>query len=202
VVGHAVLNGRVVLQLRSLRQDLGTALGPGDLVELVDDASTLRGVRAPILTVETVDVEGHTVVLSGAADATGTRPELHPILRRWDHGASGALLADDGALAVQEATPADDLWIDLEDGVSVQFPASTPGAAANDYRPGDYWLVPARTTTGDLIWPSETVGGQVTARPRLPDGVTHHLAPLAVASLAADGSWTLDSDCRRSFGAA
>ncbi len=201
VVGHSVLNGLVVLQLRSPRHDLGTALGPGDLVELVDDASTMRGVRAPILTVETIDIEVGSVVLTGAADATGSRPELHPILRRWDHGASDVALADDGAVIVQQATLDDDLWIDLEDGVSVQFPAPTPGAAAADYRAGDYWLVPARTATADVIWPSETVDGQLTALPRLPDGVIHYLAPLAVASLAADGSWTLDSDCRRRFGA-
>lgn len=197
VVAYSVLDGRVVVQLRSAGHDLHTALAPGDLVELVDDASTMRGVRAPLLPVESID--GDIVALAGAAghDA-GSRPELHPLLRRWDHGASGDDLAD-GALIVREATLADDLWIDLEDGVSVQFPAA-PEAAAHDYRAGDHWLVPARTATGDLIWPSETLDGQLTARPRLPDGTTHHLAPLAVASCAADGAWTLDSDCRRRFG--
>ena len=64
-----------------------------------------------------------------------------------------------------------DAWLALEDGIQIQF---QPGGA---YRTGDYWLIPARTETGDVQWPRD--GNGPVARP--PDGIEHHYAPLAVA---------------------
>jgi len=52
-----------------------------------------------------------------------------PRLRRWDG-------VDD----------AETIWTLLEDGIEVQFEAGT-------YLPGDYWLIPARSATGDVDWP-------------------------------------------------
>src|SRR6202012_1342487 len=46
-------------------------------------------------------------------------------------------------------------WIALENGVQVQF------SATGLYAPGDYWLLPARTATGTIDWPS--VAGQPSA---------------------------------------
>jgi hypothetical protein len=67
-------------------------------------------------------------------------------------------------------------WMTLEDGVQIQFQKrDTP----NQYRTGDYWLIPARTATGDVEWPlSKTHSGQHVALP--PHGVEHHSAPLAI----------------------
>ena len=84
------------------------------------------------------------------------------------------------------------MWLELEDGVQIQFQKLTD-PNGNQYRPGDYWLIPARTATGDVEWPKDTPkdsqgnpvkdsqGNPVVvpiAKP--PDGVTHHYAPLAV----------------------
>jgi hypothetical protein len=44
------------------------------------------------------------------------------------------------------------------------------------YRPGDYWLIPARTETADVIWP--LTNGEPDAR--RPNGPTYHFAPLAL----------------------
>lgn len=200
VQDHSVEGAKVVLRLDHLGADPRRGLVPGGWAQLVDDASTMRGIPSPILQVEAVDIEGATVVLTGAADETGSTPDLHPILRRWDHDASSPALSREGALLVREAVTSDEGWIELEAGVEVQFLASPPGEAAHTYRTGDYWLVPARTATRDVIWPQEVVDGELTARPRLPDGVPHYVAPLAVASSGPDGSWTVETDCRRRCG--
>jgi hypothetical protein len=60
-------------------------------------------------------------------------------LRRWDQS---------GAAATVNGLPlAAGTWLDLENGIQVQF------SAAGTYRPGDHWLIPARTATGDIDWP-------------------------------------------------
>jgi hypothetical protein len=200
VLHHSAAGREVVLKLEGLAGDPRRGLAPGDWVQLVDDASTMRGVSSPLLQVERVDLREATVVVAGAADETGSDPDLHPVLRRWDHAAhdgSSPAAGDEGVLLVREATTADPGWIELEDGVLVQFPAPAPGQTPNDYRTGDYWLVPARTATRDVIWSHETVDGEEVARPRPPDGIEHYFAPLAIASMGGDGSWTVDTDCRR-----
>jgi LysM repeat protein len=60
------------------------------------------------------------------------------------------------------------------------------------YRPGDYWLIPARTATGDVEWPGEV--GQPEARS--PHGIEHHYAPLAIVVSTEDNGVV---DCRRRF---
>jgi hypothetical protein len=79
-------------------------------------------------------------------------------------------------------------WIELEDGVEVQF-------AAGDYNVGDYWTIPARTLTANVIWNGN--GGEPTFERR--QGAQHHYAPLALLQRANDGSWTVKSDCRKLF---
>ena len=79
------------------------------------------------------------------------------------------------------------------DGVEIQF-VDPPHSV---YRTGDYWLIPARVATGDVEWPYESAPDSTEKRPlaKLPDGVTHHYAPLRV------GDWdgktlTLNRECR------
>ncbi len=200
VARHDVVGDKVVLGLEGLDVEGRRGLAPGSWVQLVDDASTMRGAGSPILRVESLDVDEGTVVLTGTADDTGSSPDLHPVLRRWDHDASDPVMAEEGALLVREALGGEEGWIELEDGVSVRFPAPAPGQVANSYRTGDYWLVPARTATSDVIWAKEAVDGQEVPRPRQPDGIQHFFAPLAVASMSTEGVWTVETDCRRRFG--
>lgn len=199
VLSHGTEGTTTVLELANLGRDQRTGLAVGDWVQVVDDARSLRGGYSPMLQVESLNRDDNTVVLSGDADDTGRDPALNPVLRRWDHDAGDPATSAEGALLVREAT-GEDGWIELEDGVLVQFPAPAPNAVANQYRTGDYWLVPARTATGDVIWPTETVDQTQVPRPRLPDGVEHRYAPLAVASIGADGTWAIDHECRVSFG--
>ena len=156
--------------LASLGRDLPSGLEIGDWVEVVDDASASRiaderptGPARALFQVMAIDAANCVVTLdrdpSGDIGSTGTSPALHPLLRRWD-----------GALAdVTEGG-----WLDLEAGVQVQFPGSTSGPPAQ-YRNGDYWLIPARTILGDVIWPEDNTGPRALP----PAGVAYHYAPLA-----------------------
>ena len=63
-----------------------------------------------------------------------------------------ALSLRDGAAVLKEGE-GNNIWLALEDGLRIQFHKSSP---ANVYRPGDYWLVPARVATGGIIWPLST----------------------------------------------
>jgi hypothetical protein len=99
------------------------------------------------------------------------------LLRRWDHRkgdpASGGLqIANGAALIVEDA----EKWLDLEDGIQIRFQPKDTGGESKTYRTGDYWLIPARTATGDIEWPGTT--DHPPAVP--PHGIDHHYAPLAV----------------------
>jgi hypothetical protein len=138
----------------------------------------------------------------------GTDPRKHPLLRRWDHQAGdhnqGGLTLQAGA-ALVEATFEETPWLNLEDGIQIQFQPATR------YRAGDYWLIPARVATGDIEWPrllddnGQPVVDQKTQQP-VPDalpphGVEHHYAPLAVVSVNGQGAVSAPTpDLRRTFG--
>jgi len=179
--------------LATLGRDRRLGLTQEDWAEIVDDGYSLRGTAEPLHLVKRIDRDQLQVVLSGIGPAgTGKDQARHPLLRRWDHDASDPATSDEGALLVS-----DDGWIDLEDGVQIQFPAA---GQPTEYRTGDYWLIPARTATGDVIWPRRLVSGELEPEPRPPGGVDHHYAPLVVASPIGNGRWapTLP-DCRKQF---
>ncbi len=159
---------------------------PDDWVEIRDDDVVLAPGVGPLLQVTTAAADGRQVILRGLpASSAGQDPAKHPFLVRWDYGRSTkGRTGADGALPIREGSdPADDAsWIDLEDGVQVFFQA---GPVPQDYRPGDYWLIPARTATGDVEWPQAPATPPVPAA-LPPAGVDHHYAPLAVLP-AADG---------------
>ena len=166
-------NGSVAFGISSIAENIVTLtnagrdgkldLDVGDWVEIVDDAYTARGVPAKLLRVTDIDTERLRVELSGGRDpSVGGLAARHPFLRRWDHQSTKL---DDGALALSE-----DGWLDLEDGVQVWF------AKDGVYQPGDYWLIAARTLTGDVEWPHDVRGRPLL---RAPHGIRHHYAPLA-----------------------
>jgi Family of unknown function (DUF6519) len=159
-------------------RDPSLGLAVGDWVEIIDDRYPVRSGPDPLRQVKSVDPVNMLVKLDVAPSAdTGQNRDLHPFLRRWDQQApvpasSGPPLADDNALLVVEKDAADQ-FIDLEDGVQIQFQAND-----GTYMRGDYWLIPARTATGDVEWPK--IPGTTSPAERLPDGVAEHFAPLAL----------------------
>ncbi|HWN64506.1 MAG TPA: DUF6519 domain-containing protein, partial [Candidatus Binatus sp.] len=98
-----------------------------------------------------------------------------PKVRRWDQIETDAVTLVDGAMPIQESPAGSDVWIDLEDGVQIQF------SAGGEYRAGDYWLIPARVATGSVEWPQDD---ELNPQPLPPRGIEHHYALLGFASWA------------------
>ncbi len=95
----------------------------------------------------------------------------------------------DGAAIILEGAD-DDGWLNLEDGVQIQFQPDT-----TCYRTGDYRLIPARIATGDVEWPRSAGGPEAVP----PQGVEYHYAPLAIISVKEDGTVDVVDDCRYQF---
>jgi len=174
--------------VESLGRDARSGLKPGDWVEFVDDALGVREDADPLslFRVEAVDPRRMMVRLkSPTADVDVPEHDeasalaRHALLRRWDHQeiakSQGSSPLQNGALPISEGTGEGGGWLPLEDGIRIQF---QPGAT---YRRGDYWLIPARTATGDVEWPG-TAG---KSDPVQPHGVDHHFAPLAFVTVDA-----------------
>lgn len=168
-------NGSVIFPIRRLSgavaaveglgRDGRAGLQPGDWVEVMDDGYALRGEPGPLLTVQAVDPLAMTVTLSAAPGVTyDEQSPTHPLLRRWD--SRGAVKIEEGRFLL------------LEDGIEIAFQSLEEQGENHTYRSGDYWLIPARTATGDVEWP-----GPVDNPAWLPPhGVAHHYAPLAIVN--------------------
>jgi hypothetical protein len=206
------LNGSKVT-VESLGHDDPLSLKIGDWVEVVDDDYTLRGSAQSLLQVIEMDRTDRVVTLSDEPDGTvGRAPAKHPILRRWDHRAGdaaqgGVTLQEGAALVTEEADS--NMWLDLEDGIQIQFQPSGDPKTPNRYRTSDYWLIPARVATGDVEWPKLrdaegrlVLDGENQSQPSAlpPHGVEHHYAPLAVLTLDSNGNVTSATpDLRHTF---
>lgn len=168
-----------VATVRSTDRDDRSQLQPDDLLELVDDTYTLRNGADPLLRATIVNRETGEVTLDPAPSrVNGT----HRYLRRWNSAEIDLIVASGAG---------DKGWITLEDGVQVKFEDPKAG-----YVTGEYWTIPARTATGDVIWPQE--GGKPAFRD--PQGVRHAYAPLALVSFKSGGSIDQLTDLRRKIG--
>jgi hypothetical protein len=164
--------------LADLGRDSKQRFEVGDWVELVDDASAAavaEDVTTPaprLFQITAIDVLERLVTLdtdpaaaAGGGIVTATNPDLHPLLRRWDHTPA----AGSNTIPVVEGS-----WILLEDGVEVMFTPPPASKTPSQYRRGDHWLIPARIIPGDVLWPQDN---GPKAMP--PHGIRYHYAPLA-----------------------
>ncbi|MEO1203078.1 MAG: DUF6519 domain-containing protein [Pseudomonadota bacterium] len=166
------------LILEHLGRDCRFGLQPGDWVEMADDDYILGNRAEPLLQVESVDPELRKVTFKeGVAMPAAINADKHPYLRRWDQRDGDA-----SGITVVEGND-DRNWIRLEDGVEIQFPAPPDNAPDHRYQTGDYWLIPARTSTRDVEWPGPA--GDPAALP--PQGVDHHYAPLRLINVDSNG---------------
>jgi hypothetical protein len=175
--------GTLTATLAENGRDAESALAKDDWVELVTDAYEHQNGHAALLKVSAIDPDEMTVTLTGDTTLATGAPH-YAYLRRWDQrrGANA-----NGVIEVREKG-AEGADLALENGITVQF---QPGG---DYRTGDYWLIPARTATGDILWPAANVDGTPAAVE--PHGEPHHYALLGILSLtAATKKWTV-ANCR------
>ena len=169
-----------VITADDLGRDDKLGFAGGQWVEIVGQAAALGGpphplfqIKAPDRTTREIRTEASISAFSGA---TGLQ------LRRWDQT---------GSAATADGIPMSSGWVDIEDGIQVRF-------SEGRYHPGDYWLVPARTATGDVEWePFEAPNLHPLALP--PVGVQHHYCRLALLRVSASGAITVLTDCRAVF---
>lgn len=160
----------------------------GNWVELSDDTLDLNG--EPGQLVKLAKVQNGTLTVD--PDSVGQNESIawsqqlsNPKVRRWDQTENDVITLNAGAVPIVEASATNPNWIDLEDGVQVQF------AAGGVYRSGDYWLIPARVATGTIDWPANADGTLLKS----PQGVEHHYAPLGFFNWSAANGFQY-GDCR------
>jgi hypothetical protein len=149
----------------------------GRWVELSDEASDQLGM--PGLLVKLAKVEAGRLTVDPTSVPTGqtivlTPDRIKPKIRSWDQTETDDITLDMGAVPLAESSASAAMWIDLEDGIQVQF------AKGGSYRSGDYWLIPARVARGTIEWPfTLDANGVPLWQARPPLGVEHHYAPLS-----------------------
>ena len=149
----------------------------GQWVEIVDEESTLKAEPHDLFQIDHLGPGQNEITLKSTAAALSNRKGLK--LRRWDQTGPKATSAGINANL--------STWIDLEAGIQVNF-------GAGDYHAGDYWLIPARTATGEIEWPED--GGGPKAE--LPKGIKHHYCRLALVE-SNNGKLSFVADCRKPF---
>jgi hypothetical protein len=168
----------------------------GAWVELSDDTLELRGVPGVLVKIASVQADRVSVdpTTVPVPDALAWSEQLvYPKIRQWDQVEMGDIVLSSGAVPIVERTAEELNWIDLEDGIQVQF------AADGEYRAGDYWLIPARVATGSIEWPTETdPNGQVLSKALAPRGIQHYYAPLGLVAWN-DGELQIAKSCRCEF---
>lgn len=169
--------------LAHLGRDARFGLKPNDWVEIMDDEEALTPERPPMLQIESIDPDTFEVTFMSDPSSTriGTQLEKHPYLRRWDHKGD-----DPNGVPVTEGNGPNAEWIDLEQGIQIQF--LKRGRNFQRYGVGDYWLIPARTITGDVEWPGPFSDPEFLP----PHGILHHYAPLALVTRVADKDFKVD----------
>lgn len=172
------VNGQAVT-VSDLGRDEVLGFAGGQWVEIVDDATELTGAPRPLALITSIEPNLREITLDTDLSALDGRPGLR--LRRWDQP------GDEGTA---DGLPMTAGWLDLEGGIQVEFSEGT-------YRPGDYWLIPARTATAEIEWPPYGLPNDAPqAQP--PRGVKHHYCRLAVILSDASGIAVVE-DCRKLF---
>lgn len=142
-------NGSVVMVVTGVsgRQVYVDSLGPdanlgfsvGQWVEITDDSYLFGQVPnqpGNLYQIQSITPEQLTMTMTDVVAAVDLTK--NPRLRRWDQFGSAA---GSGGVALSVGS-----WLDLENGIQVQF-------ASGQYQSGDYWLIPARTASGQIDWP-------------------------------------------------
>jgi Family of unknown function (DUF6519) len=167
-----------VLTVADLGKDEILNFAPGQWVEIVDEESTLKADPHPLAQIDKIGPGPNEITLKTSAAAFANLDGLK--LRRWDQ--TGASANANGMSA--NLAP----WIELEGGIQVSF-------ASGNYHAGDYWLIAARTATGQIEWPAHPINGPIAQSPK---GIQHHYCRLALIQSTA-GKLTLIGDCRKPF---
>jgi hypothetical protein len=176
--------GGPVVTVDSLGPDANLGFAPLDWVEITDDRSEFGqppNQPGTLHQIKIVDAERLQITLTDSAPAVEFASG-HAKLRRWDQVGDSSI-----ANGVPMSPSGPNV---LENGITVQFSADQP------FNSGDYWLVPARTATGQPEWPPSDSDG-ATSQPA--HSVRVHRAPLACIHFDAAHQQFQVDDCRDFF---
>ncbi|BAZ37723.1 hypothetical protein NIES4101_36460 [Calothrix sp. NIES-4101] len=188
--GFNITDTKIVLKLQHWWRDRRFGLAEGDWVEIVDDYVSLRQLARPLWKVGKIEAEDFLVTLireeSSRCVTQTIGEEEYPLLRRWEQKSRSGLSLIDGTIPISVA---ENDWFTLENSIQIKFKQSESEA---NYHTGDYWLIPARTATGDVEWAKSTDDKALFIPPH---GVEHYYAPLAVIA----SNKGTPGDCRHQF---
>jgi len=183
-------NGSVVTRWlgttgNDIRVENSRGFAAGQYVEMTTETDDLNAVPGPLSRIMRIDGDVITLESAPAWKAEFRNPKI----RRWDQTPIEDQPLTDGAVAIQPGT-GNYGWIEIEDGIEIQF-------SEGEYRSGDYWLIPARGVTGDIVWPDDGGGN---ANHVAPAGIVHHYAPLFIVESTGTAPFVkLHRDCRCRF---
>ena len=163
------------IKVSNLGRDNTLGLQAGDWVEVLDDATELSGMPGTMAKIiGPPDAAERIITLN--KPISGYDMAGHPKMRRWDQKSDEITVTSNP--------------VQLEDGVFVQF-------SGNKFKTGDYWLIPARTATGDVKWLHDSANKPI---PQPPQGIERYYCRLALLQFE-EGEWAClnDCDCRRLF---
>ncbi len=168
----------IILAVERLGPGGAEGFDRGVMIEISSTRQRLIGQPGVLARVEDVAGDALTLTLLGGATVGNLQSVLGQdgvVVRRWD--SVDLANVDTTAAAV------------IEDGLQVRF-------GAGNYRSGDFWLLPLRTSVvpgrgTQIDWPS--TGGVHEARSS--QAPERHRVPLAILDFSA-GSWSLVRDCR------
>lgn len=183
------------LTLGGVERDRFLAFEVGDHIELITDAREVA--RAPGSFARIVDRDVDSLrldieLLAGEPALTGWFDDPSPgvtdgrKVRRWE----GAPVTVSAAVTEGKSNEVALGSHGTDDGIVLQFKVDAGGAL--QFHVGDYWLVPARASTGAIEWPRS---GASAAFLR-PHGPAHRYAPLALLEYVAggEGTWEMRRD--------
>ncbi|HUI56726.1 MAG TPA: DUF6519 domain-containing protein [Bryobacteraceae bacterium] len=168
--------------VESLGPDANLGFATGGWVELSDDTylfGTPPNRPGELFQIQTITPGQLSVTMSGTVSQIDSTRNAR--MRRWEQSGPTA-----GPTGIPLPTSA---WFELENGIQIQF-------SAGNYQPGDYWLIPARTATGQIEWPPCGSDG-ATAQP--PHRIDVRRAPLACIHWDPKAQQFNVEECRRFF---
>jgi hypothetical protein len=177
-----------IITINNVAKDNRSRFADGQWIEVVDERRELLGIPGTLAQLVRADelrlVFDPSTVRGDPLDNQHYPQEFKPKVRRWD-----------SAGAIPVAIPLDnDGYIELEDGVQIQFSTNVVTEQPARYLTGNYWTIAARTATNDVEWPRD----QGQPQYRVEEGIKHHFARLALLNYA-NGKLDLVDDCRQFF---
>lgn len=162
-----------VLTVSDMGKDEVLGFSGGQWVEIIEPQP--GGAQPKLYEILTVHPELKQIELNTSVNEFSGKPGLK--LRRWDITENGT----------EKGIPLNSTWVELENGIQILFSDGT-------YRSGDYWLIPARTATAAIEWPTDT---DLNSIPQLPLGIERYFAKLGIIK-SENGTITI-KDCRPTF---